>query len=240
MRKKIFAALMIALCVSAIAKVHAQYRFEVREVDFEKIERETLDPNSRYYYPKLVRSFKSNDTIMNFEAYRDLYYGFIFQEDYNPFRHTEFEGKDEIEDLYYKQSLSREECDQIEAYAIQALDDNIFDIEQLNYYIYALKAKKKYARAAVRQYRLDKLIAAIMSSGRGTEDEPWVVIYPEHEYTLINFLGYVAKEHNELPGGIDCIKAASETDARRTKDFYFDVSRMLRSAAAKFPEDFSD
>ena len=101
MRKKIFAALMIALCVSAIAKVHAQYRFEVREVDFEKIERETLDPNSRYYYPKLVRSFKSNDTIMNFEAYRDLYYGFIFQEDYNPFRHTEFEGKDEIEDLYY-------------------------------------------------------------------------------------------------------------------------------------------
>ena len=79
MRKKIFAALMIALCVSAIAKVHAQYRFEVREVDFEKIERETLDPNSRYYYPKLVRSFKSNDTIMNFEAYRDLYYGFIFQ-----------------------------------------------------------------------------------------------------------------------------------------------------------------
>ncbi len=238
MKQKLFIALILVACGSLLMSIHAQYRFEVREVDFDKIKRETLDPYSRYYYPKLVRSFKSNDTIMNFEAYRDLYYGFIFQEDYNPFRHTEFENKDEVEQLYYKQPLSREECDKIEEYAVQALDDNIFDIEQLNYYIYALKQKKKYARAAVRQYRLDKLIAAIMSSGHGTEEEPWVVLYPEHEYTLINFLGYVAKDHQELSGGIDCIKATSETDETKTKDFYFDVSRMLKEAARKFPDDF--
>ncbi len=238
MKQRFYISIIVATLASLAMNIHAQYRFEVREVDFDKIKQETLDPYSRYYYPKLVRSFKSNDTIMNFEAYRDLYYGFIFQEDYNPFRHTEFDGKDEVERLYYQQSLSREECDKIEQYAVQALDDNIFDIEQLNYYIYALKQKKKYARAAVRQYRLDKLIAAIMSSGRGTEDEPWVVLYPEHEYSLINFLGYVAKDHQELPGGIDCIKAASETDASKTKDFYFDVSRMLQEAARKFPDDF--
>lgn len=233
----LYTLMLVATAVTALS-TSAQYRFQVREVDFDKIKSETLDPYSRYYYPKLVRSFKSNDTIMNFEAYRDLYYGFIFQEDYNPFRHTEFEGKDEVEELYYKQPLSREECDKIEKYAVLALDDNLFDIDQLNYYIYALKQKKKYARAAVRQYRLDKLIAAIMSSGRGTEDEPWVVLYPEHEYTLINFLGYVAVDHQELPGGIDCIKATNENDKKKNKDFYFDVSRMLQEAARKFPDDF--
>ncbi len=216
----------------------AQYRFQVREIDFDKIKQETLDKNSRYYYPKLVRSFKSNDTIMNFEAYRNLYYGFVFQEDYDPFRKTTFEGEKEIEELYYKQDLSREECNVIEKYAIQALDDNIFNIDQLNYYIYALKHKKKYARAAVRQYRLDKLIAAIMSSGRGTEEEPWVVLFLEHEYNLINFLGYVAKDHQELSGGIDCIKAVKEDDNSKTRDFYFDVSRMLKEAARKYPEEF--
>lgn len=234
---RLYISLVMTLIVAAVP-AQAQYRFEVREVDFDKIERETLDPDSRYYYPKLVRSFNSNDTIMNFEAYRDLYYGYLFQEDYNPFRQTEFEDKDEIEKLYYKQDLSREECNMIEAYAIKALDDNIFDIDQITYYIYALKQKKKYARAAVRQYRLDKLIAAIMSSGRGTEEEPWVVIFPEHEYTLINFLGYVAVDHEEQSGGIDYIKAVSENDKKKTKDFYFDVSRMLKEAARRFPEDF--
>lgn len=230
--------LLVLLLLSAMS-LHAQYNFKVREVDFEKIKMETMDPDSRYYYPKLVKSFKSNDTIMNFEAYRDLYYGFLFQEDYNPFRHNDFEGKDEVEELYYKNTnLTREECNKIERYAEMALDDNLFDIDQLNYYIYALKEKKKYARAAVRQYRLDKLIAAIMSSGRGTEDEPWVVISPDHEYAIINFLGYVAKDQKELDGGLDLINTVSASDPQKTRDFYFDVSQMLKEAARKFPDDF--
>ena len=236
-KNRIFFSLVL-LMLTAMA-VNAQYKFKVTEVDFEKIKQETLDPNSRYYYPKLVKSFKSNDTIMNFEAYRNLYYGFVFQEDYSPFRHNDFEGKEEVEALYYKNTpLSREECNKIAQFAEMALDDNLFDIDQLNNYIYALKEKKKYARAAVRQYRLDKLIAAIMSSGRGTEEEPWVVIVPEHEYTIINFLGYVAKDHQELEGGIDCINAVNDKDPKKTRDFYFDVSQMLQETARKFPDDF--
>lgn len=216
----------------------AQNKFEHKKVDFDMIQYETLNNSSPYYYQKLVKSFNSNDTIMNFEAYRYLYYGFLFQEDYNPFRSNEFEGKSEVEKLYYEQNLTRDDCNKIENYAVQALNDNMFDIDQITYYIYALKQKKKFARAAVRQHRLEKLIEAIMSSGYGTKEDPWVVIFPEHEYTLINFLGYVAVDHQELPGGIDYIKAYHENDKRKTKDFYFDVSRMLKEAARKFPEDF--
>lgn len=236
-KNRILFSLMLLVLTALV--VNAQYKFKVTEVDFDKIKQETLNPDSRYYYPKLVKSFKSNDTIMNFEAYRNLYYGFVFQEDYNPFRHNDFEGKEEVEELYYKNPpLTREECDKIARYAEMALDDNLFDIDQLNYYIYALKEKKKYARAAVRQYRLDKLIAAIMSSGRGTEDEPWVVISPDHEYAIVNFLGYVAKDHQELDGGMDLIKTVSDKDSKKTRDFYFDVSMMLQEAARKFPDDF--
>ncbi len=236
--KRIFLTLITILVANITIVATAQDKFEVRKVDFNKIQEETLNPYSKYYYPKLVRSFNSNDTIMNFEAYRDLYYGYLFQEDYNPFRTIEYEGKEEVERLYYEQYLSRDDCNKIENYAVRALNDNMFDIDQITYYIYALKQKKKYARAAVRQHRLEKLIAAIMSSGRGTEREPWVVIFPEHEYSIINFLGYVAADHQELNGGIDYIKAYDENDKRKTKDFYFDVSRMLKEAARKFPEYF--
>lgn len=231
-------AFLLLLLASMSVTAYAQYKFEVRSLDFDKIQRDISDPGSLYYYPKLVKWFNSNDTVMNFEAYRDLYYGFLFQEDYDPFRQTEFEGKEEVEQLYYKDKLTRDECDMIERYAVKALEDNIFDIDQITYYIYALKQKNKHARAAVRQYRLDKLIAAIMSSGHGTKDDPWVVIFPEHEYTIVNFLGYVAKDHIEQDNGVDCVKAESETDSSKKKDFYFDVEKMLRVAAQKHPEDF--
>ena len=77
-----------------------------------------------------------------------------------------------------------------------------------------------------------------MRQNRGTEAEPWIVIFPEHEYNIINLLGYVAKEHIEMDGGIDCIKAVKEDDNSKTKDFYFDVAKMLQETARKFPEDF--
>ena len=224
---------MAMVAVMAAVQVSAQNKFEVRPVDFEKIKQITLDPKARFYYPNLIKSFKSNDTIMSFEAYRDLYYGYIFQEDYNPYRQSEYGTK--VEQLYYKQPHSRAECDSIEKYAELSLDDNIFDLDQMQFYIYVLKEKKKYARADVRQYRLEHLIAAIMSSGKGTKESPWVVICPQHEYNIVNFLGYVAEDHTETGNGIDYI-AVKEKEGSKTEGFYFDVSRMMQVADRLFPE----
>ena len=175
---KIALLLLAALATTAVA----QNKFEVRKVDFEKIRQITLNSKAQFYYPRLLESYKGTDTTLNFEAYRDLYYGYIFQEDYNPFRKSEFSNK--VEELYYKQPHSRAECDTIEKYAKLSLDDHIFDFDQMEFYIYVLKEKKKHALAAVKQFRLDRLIAAIMSSGKGTKDEPWVVILPDHEYYI--------------------------------------------------------
>lgn len=235
MKIKHLSQLLLTLaCLAMTFNALAQNKFEVRNVDFDKVKTTTQNPEARFYYPKLVQAFKSNDTTMNFEAYRDLYYGYIFQEDYNPFRESEYSNI--VETLYYKEPHTRAECDSIEKYAELALNDNMFDLDQMEYYIYALKAKKKHHTAAVRQFRLDRLIAAIMSSGKGTKESPWVVIAPEHEYKIVNYLGYVAIENEESAPGVDCIKAKSQTDATKTKEFYFDVSRMLQVAALKFPE----
>ena len=230
---KILKYILLLTVASLTLAATAQNKFEVRKVDFDNVKKITLNPKARFYYPNLMKSFRSNDTTLNFEAYRDLYYGYVFQEDYNPFRKSEFSNK--VEQLYYKQPLTRAECDSIEKYAELSLNDHIFDFDQMEYYIYALKAKKKYARAAVRQFRLDRLIAAIMSSGKGTKDEPWVVLFPDHEYYIVNTLGYVATKQKDLPGDIDCITAKRQSDGS-TKDFYFDVKRMMDVARTKFPE----
>jgi hypothetical protein len=208
-------------------------KFAINKVDFNHIKEVISNPKNAYYYPKLMQAFYSNDTTLSIEGWRNFYYGYTFQEDYNPFRESVYSNK--VEELYYKQPHSRAECDSIEKYAEKSLNDNMFDLNQMNFYIYVLKEKKKHARAAVWQYRLDRLIAAIMSSGRGTKEEPWVVISPEHEYNIINFLGFVATEHETLEGGIDYIKV-QPVAGKSAEGFYFDISRMMQISALKFPD----
>jgi len=211
-----------------------QSKFAIKKVDFDHVREVITNPKNAYYYPKLMKAYTSySDTTMSIEAWRNFYYGYTFQEDYDPFRESVYSNK--VEELYYKQPHSRAECDTIEHYAELSLNDNMFDMNQMNFYIYVLKEKKKHARAAMWQYRLDRLIAAIMSSGRGTKEEPWVVITPEHEYNIINFLGFVATDHETLDGGIDYIKG-QPVAGKSAEGFYFDISRMMQIAALKFPD----
>lgn len=232
--KKISCIILLAFFATCTFGAGAQHsKLEVKKIDFKHVKEVTNNPNSIYYFPKLLKSFQSNDTTMTLEAYRNFYYGYTFQEDYNPFRVSVY--SDKVEDLYYKQPHSRAECDSIEKYAAMSLDDNLFDMSQMQYFIFVLKEKKKYARAAVRQFRLDRLIATILSSGKGTKEEPWVVISPEHEYNIINFLGYVATDYRDEGNGIEYI-SVQPREGRSTQGFYFDVSRMREVAEMKFPE----
>ena len=208
-------------------------KLEVKPVDFDAIKAATQDSKSKFFFPKLMKAFESNDTTMTFEEYRYLYYGYVFQEDYNPFRESQY--ADMIESLYYNKEFTRSECDTIEKYAELSLEDNIFDLQQMEYFIFALKEKKKFARAAIRQYRLNHIIATILSSGNGTAENPWVVTSVSHEYYILNKLGYVATEHRTLPGCIDFIAVNPKND-KSPEGFYFDASKILEVASVKFAE----
>jgi len=232
--KKILLVLIAAITATAsIATLAQNSKLVTKKVDFAHVKEVTENPDNKYYYPKLLRSFLSNDTVMTLEDYRNFYYGQTFQEDYNPFRESVYSNV--VETLYYKEPHTRAECDSIEKYAQLSLKDNLFDMNQMKFFIFALKEKKKYNRAAVRQFRLDRLIATILSSGKGTKEEPWVVITPEHEYNIINFLGYVAVDHEDLGNGIEYIKVQPK-EGKSTQGFYFDVTRMMEVAALKFPD----
>ncbi len=233
MKRILFAIIAIVTATASLVTLAQNSKLPVHKVDFDHVKEVTESPSSKYYYPKLLQRFQNiRDTTMTLEDYRNFYYGQTFQEDYNPFRESRYCNV--VETLYYKQPHTTAECDSIEKYAKLSLDDNIFDMNQMKFYIYVLKEKKKYHHAAVRQFKLDRLIATILSSGKGTKDEPWVVITPEHEYNIINFLDYVAVDHQDLGDGIEFIKVQPK-EGKNTEGFYFDVSRMMEVAATKFP-----
>lgn len=226
---------MMTLTALALAlfsfQATAKQKVTAKTVDFDRVKKVTQDPASRFYFPNLVKLYMSNtDTTMTLEDYRTLYYGYMYQEDYNPYRKSIY--SDKVENLYYKKELSRAECDSIEKYADLSLGDNLFDFEQMTYYIYALKMKKKYTRHDVRLKKMGRLYEAIISSGEGTRENPWVVICPMHEYDVVNFLGYVATEQQNIDGKLDYIKVEPK-EGSKIEGFYFDISRMLLEAKRK-------
>ncbi len=231
MKKLLIYILLMPLSLVAVAQ---QSKVEVTPVDFDHVRQVTMNPKNDYYFPKLLKMFTGNDTTgFKLEHARNLYYGYTFQEDYDPFRESVWSSK--VEELYYLDKHTRMELDTIEHYADLSLADNIFDLNQMTYQIFALHKKKKFFKENIRKFRLDRIIAAIMSSGRGTKESPWVVIAPDHEYNIVNFLGYRAVSHETSDDGIDCITVEPRPGKTAT-EFYFDLRRVLEVAAMKYPD----
>lgn len=204
--------------------------------DMDKIKSEVLNPSGRYYYPKLMANYEKNDTLMTLEDYRHLYLGTVFQEDYNPYRRSPFDN--EIEQLYYKQSHTRAELDNIIEYAEQALLDDPFDLQQITFLIYALQNRGKVNRAKIWQYRLNHLLEAILSTGTGLDAEnAWIVIDPKHEYNILNFKNNIVEEADYVAPHYDYIKVhADASDSKATQGYYFNIRYIIEEYYRKHPE----
>lgn len=218
--------------------VAAQDSTEVVIPDFEHIKREVNNPHSAYYYPILTAKYNSNDTTMTLDEYRYYYLGYTFQEDYNPYRRSEFSHQ--IDHLYKQgRKLSVAEYENLIRFAQQTLNDNPFDLRQINILIYALKGTHRHKEAAIWQYRLDHIIDAILSTGDGiTPESAWHVIYPTHEYIILNCLGMKGVEFIFVEPCYDYIEI--EENNRRIEGFYFNVERILDVYDTKYCHEEGD
>lgn len=233
-------SVLVVLC-SPIT-TNALKKIEIQKPDMEEIHRRVTDRNDKFYYPKLRKLYTRNDTVMTPEEYRYYYLGYIFQEDFNPYRVSEFSTI--TDSLSYLSKHTKQDCDTIIKYAELSLEDNPFDLKQMSFLIYALKEKRKDMRAKIWQYRLENILGAIKSTGTGQDmDNAWYVISPAHEYALINAMNFTAVGYNEAAPGIDYI-AIERADGkpRRRNDktpegFFFNVKNLQEEYDRKFSDD---
>ncbi|MDE6171354.1 MAG: DUF4919 domain-containing protein, partial [Duncaniella sp.] len=184
---------LLATGLSAGSQVLPQLKRE--KPDMEQIKRETLDHSSPYYYPRLMKEFQRNDTAMKIDKYRRLYLGYIFQEDYDPYRSSE-RSLNYAATLTKAKKLTRQECDSVIVYAEAALADNPFNLGEMVMLINALRGKGKNNLANIWQYKLNYLLMAIVSTGTGEDEEnAWYVIEPQHEYVLLNMMNRTVADH---------------------------------------------
>ncbi len=228
--------IITAICLPiATNAADTHEKIKVEAPDMEKIKQEVTDRKSKYYYPKLMEGYEQNETIMGLDEYRYLYFGYLFQEDFNPYRHSDYSKK--YEDQYYKDTHTRAECDTIIKYAELSLKDNPFDLRQITFLIYAYREKKKNNIANIWQYRLNHILEAIASTGSGTTQEnAWYVINPQHEYDLLNTLGYVAENQSFVEPYYDYITVKAKNE-KSPQGFYFNIKNMLDEYFRKFPDE---
>ncbi len=235
------ALLLPAAALSQQQQTDSKRKITVERPDLDDIRTQTLDPQSRFYFPKLMAKYNRNDTTMTNEEYRYLYLGYMFQEDYDPYRVSPYANV--TDPLRLKTTHTKEEIDTIRKYAELTLRDNPFDLRQMSFLVHVLKEKRKDMSAKIWEYRLEHLLGAIKSTGTGEDaNNAWYVIYPMHEYDLIDVLGYQATNADFIEPGLDYLTVeADEATARRLRDkvakgFFFNVQIPQQQYQLKHPE----
>lgn len=223
------------------ANSNEKKKIKVERPDLKKIQKETLDPQSVFYFPKLYKRYQRNDTTMSPEEYRMLYLGYMFQEDYDPYRTSEYSGL--TDSLRMRRNHSKAEIDSIRKYAELSLEDNPFDLRQMSFLVHVLKEQGKTMSAKIWEYRLEHLLGAIKSTGSGLDiDNAWYVIYPMHEYDMVQLMGYQAVDAKFQEKGsdqFDYLVVAPEANARgkTAQGFFFNVTVPQEQYILKHPED---
>lgn len=204
--------------------------------DMEQIKREINDRGSQYYYPRLMKEFQRNDTLMKIDKFRRLYLGYMLQEDYDPYRPSPV--KKDLSALYNaKQPLTREQCDTVAKYARLSLDNNPFDLRSMALLIQALRDKGDINAAKVWQYKLNYILMAIVSTGTGSDDdEAWWVVEPQHEYVLLNMMGFVITNHLFYEPYYEFL-TVTDRNGKSAGGYYFNIHHILEEYFRKFPDE---
>ncbi len=227
--------LLLVLCLPLCSAAKTGARQALGRPDLEAIARESVNENSRFYYPRLLKSFLANDTTMTPEEFQYFYYGTFFQEDYDPYRDAPNPALlQELLPVYAKEKRTRADREKMLDYALQVIDDNPVDLRQLTNRIYVYEQNRKYDLAKIWQFKLNHLLLVIAASGTGADpDNAFVVVYPQHEYDFLNLSGMTASDQHFEPPHYDYI-AVRDKKGNPT-GYYFNIGELLRQYFVKHP-----
>lgn len=229
-----------AASVFAVSAAPASARATLGKPDLEAIRVASVDEHSRYYYPTLLRKFMRNDTTMTGVEYQYLYYGTLFQEDFDPYRKpADPEQLEAITPLLAREELTRAERQQVLDYCVRAVENDPMNLRQINNRIFAYEKRGDVNLAKIWQNKLNHLLLVIAASGTGADrDNAWIVVSPQHEYDFLNLKGLKATNHTFEQPYYDHIEV-EHTD-RQPAGYYFNIEELLKQYFLKHPSELRE
>jgi hypothetical protein len=228
--------LLILMTIVLVKVCFAQdVSFKTAIPDFKIIETNISDEHSAFYYPVLMKRYKDNDTTLNIEEYRYLYYGFSFQNGYSAYGSSKY--NDELEKVFEKKDLTDADREKIIVLEKKVLTEYPFNLRNLNTLINVMEQQGDTVAAILQIKKLVGVANAIISTGDGkSEETPMYVISVEHEYDMIGMLGYRPGGQQSLlntkSGSMD--KLALQENNGGIKNMYFNIDRLFANMQKTF------
>ena len=203
---------------------------EIRIPDEDDIIHKTVSVSSPYYYTNLMLKYINGTAPLSELEYYYLYYGYLYDENYRPFR--ENEALDRM--LLIMASLNPDQPTvmQLESLienGLAAMEIDPFSPKMLNMMAYAYGALGDKGREQLYFNHLNGILAAIESTGTGLkEEERWHVLMFSHAYDLLAAKGYSYNENRIISRDAMFVPIV-QRPKERIKGFYFDYSRIYRN-----------
>ncbi|QDH78689.1 DUF4919 domain-containing protein [Echinicola soli] len=198
----------------------AQY-WDFERPDYKEIETAIKDKASLMYYPQLLERFQRADSTLNLAEMRHLYYGFVFQCTYAADEPEKV--VDSLDAILRKEVHRDEDLKRIVSFGKKVLEKKPFDLNVMNYQLYALENLKDTVEYKKVTFKMDMIFETLLSSGDGaTKETAFFVIDPAHELILMETLGLRPGDNHQSIGKYDFLELAANDIG--LEGLYFDLS----------------
>ena len=208
--------------------IHSQQPIPIKP-DYEKIKNAIENKNLSSHYPKLLERLKVRDTTLNSEDYRNLYYGYTFQKEYEPYAQI---NDEDLKKILQKENLVESDYKPFITLANKSLEDNPFDLRLMQMLAYVYHLNKEEAMSQKTAYIINNIIETIISTGDGlTCESAFHVISTSDEYILLSVFE-AESQGQSLVGSCDYLKF--EKGKFKIDGLYFNVSKLFESMMGKY------
>ncbi|MDT3740303.1 MAG: DUF4919 domain-containing protein [Candidatus Kapabacteria bacterium] len=181
--------IVLLILITSLNLLNSQ---EFQSVDIKKIEAEISNENSPFFYPSLYVRYSDNDTTLNFEEYRYLYYGHVLQPYFNPNLSS---GNDSV--MALRKYLTGEDVDLKRIMQLAEFSLRLDPFYLGGIYILGVSYDKSGDSVNANKWgdKYLKIIKTIWNSGDGKSSESaFKVLSVSDEYAFLEALGLRYKE----------------------------------------------
>ena len=220
--------MILAVAVMGAVTLNAQEHEAVVPIE-EDILAKTLDTTSPYYYTNLMLKYNLGKEPLTEMEYYYLYYGYTYQEAYNPFaKNSALDAMLAIMAEIDPEQPSVWHLENIVERGAEAMEVDPFNPKMLNMLAYAYGALGDERRERLYFDHLNGILRAIELSGTGLkENEAWHVLMFSHAYDMVASKGYSYGEARIISRTTEFIPLLRKQDG--IKGFYIDYSRVYRN-----------
>ncbi len=222
----IFLLLLISVCLASGQET-------VDKVpEYKHIKKVIKNKKSGFYYPEIYDRYLHSDTNLTLEEYRMLYYGYLFQDAYSAYPHSDY--ADSVNQVLDKDTLLPADYRKVIDFENIILRDQPFNLRNLNTLANCHYRLGDTLSTILTDFKLQRIVETIVSTGDGkTEKTAWHVISVGHEYDLLGYFGFhFAGSQSLTSGGCDYLTV--EENEYGIEGFYFDVNKILEKESELF------